>query len=190
MRIITGKARGKALCTLQGERTRPTAEKVKEAVFSAIQFDIEGRTVLDLFAGSGQMGLEALSRGASRAVFIDESREAMDIVKQNARTTGFFDLSHFLVSDYRNYLRKAKGGERFDIVFIDPPYAERIAADAVSRVLRADMAKRGTLFILESEEEDVFACAPALADAFETVKVKKYGRTWIHILRFCGEGEA
>lgn len=187
MRIITGKARGKTLCTLEGERTRPTAEKVKEAVFSAIQFDIEGRTVLDLFAGSGQMGLEALSRGAARAVFIDEAREAMDVVKKNARTTGFFEASHFLVSDYRNYLRKAAGSERFDIVFIDPPYAERIAADAVARVLRADMAKRGTLFVLESEEEDVFASSPALADSFEAIKTKKYGRTWIHILRFLGE---
>ena len=102
MRIITGSARGIALKTLEGEATRPTAEKVKEAVFSALQFDLEGRRFLDLFAGSGQMGLEALSRGASHATFIDASRDAMEVVKANAKKTGFFDRSHFLVSDFRS----------------------------------------------------------------------------------------
>ena len=102
MRIITGSARGAVLKTLEGERTRPTAEKVKEAVFSALQFDLEGRTFLDLFAGSGQMGLEALSRGARKATFIDESREAMEIVKANAQKTGFFDASHFFVPEKQN----------------------------------------------------------------------------------------
>ena len=91
MRIITGSAKGKKLVSLEGDATRPTSERIKEAIFSSIQFDLEGRRVLDLFAGSGQMGLEALSRGASKATFIDLSREAMDIVKQNAKTTGFFE---------------------------------------------------------------------------------------------------
>ena len=89
MRIITGKAKGKKLFTLDGDATRPTSERIKGAIFSAIQFDIEGRRVLDLFAGSGQMGLEALSRGATGATFIDSSREAMEIVKKNAKVTGF-----------------------------------------------------------------------------------------------------
>ena len=176
------------LKTLEGERTRPTAEKVKEAVFSALQFDLEGRTFLDLFAGSGQMGLEALSRGARRAVFIDESREAMEIVKENAKKTGFFDDSHFLVSDYRNYLRKAAGKEKFDVVFIDPPYAERIALDAMARVIAADMAKYGTLFVLESEEDLLAGATPDPA-CFEVIKAKKYGRTYIHILRYVKEEE-
>ena len=187
MRIITGIARGVQLKTLEGERTRPTAEKVKEAVFSSLQFDLEGRSVLDLFAGSGQMGLEALSRGARRSVFIDEAREAMEIVKANAKKTGFFDASHFLVSDYRNYLRKAAGREKFDIVFIDPPYAERIALDAVARVIAAEMVKEGTLFVLESEED----LAPSLTDgALTLVKAKKYGRSYVHILRYGGEEDA
>ncbi|MBQ9736608.1 MAG: 16S rRNA (guanine(966)-N(2))-methyltransferase RsmD [Clostridia bacterium] len=186
MRIITGSARGIPLKTLEGERTRPTAEKVKEAIFSAIQFDLEERSFLDLFAGSGQMGLEALSRGARRATFIDESREAMEIVKANAKKTGFFDASHFLVSDYRNYLRKARGGERFDVVFIDPPYAECIALDAACRVIEAHLAKYGTLFILESED-DVLADERFPEALFEVVKAKKYGRTFVHILRYIGE---
>ncbi len=183
MRIITGTARGKALKTLEGDATRPTAEKVKEAVFSAIQFEIEGRSFLDLFAGSGQMGLEALSRGASRATFIDASAEAMAIVKDNAKKTGFFECSHFLVSDYRNYIRKAAGRDSFDIVFIDPPYAERCAGDAIERILKAELANGGALFIAESEEEDVFEGRKDVKARFELVKHKKYGRTYITILR-------
>ena len=183
MRIITGSARGKVLKTLEGEATRPTAEKVKEAVFSAIQFDIEGRSFLDLFAGSGQMGLEALSRGASRATFIDASADAMAIVKENARRTGFFDVSHFLVSDYRSYIRKASGRDAFDIIFIDPPYAERIASDAIRRILDASLAKRGALIIAESEEEDVLSEDETLKERFFVVKKKRYGRSYITILR-------
>ena len=183
MRIITGTARGKVLKTLEGEATRPTAEKVKEAVFSAIQFEIEGRSFLDLFAGSGQMGLEALSRGASSATFIDASQDAMAVVKENAKKTGFFESSHFLTSDYRNYIRKAARRDAFDIIFIDPPYAERCAGEAIERILKAELANAGALFIAESEEENIFEGKEALASRFETVKLKKYGRTYITILR-------
>ena len=189
MRIITGSARGAALKTLEGERTRPTAEKVKEAVFSALQFDLEGRSFLDLFAGSGQMGLEALSRGARRAVFIDESREAMEIVKENAKKTGFFDLSHFLVSDYRNYLRKAAGKEKFDIVFIDPPYAAELVGDALARILSSDLARPGCLLVCESGSPDIFKGHEEIASRFETVKYQRYGIAHVHILRLL-ESEA
>ena len=187
MRIITGKARGIALKTLEGEATRPTSEKVKEAVFSAIQFDIEGRRFLDLFAGSGQMGLEALSRGASHATFIDASADAVAIAKENAKKTGFFAESHFLASDYRNYIRKAAEKDAFDIVFIDPPYAERIAGDAVERLLRASLLKPAALVITESEEEDVFAGKEDVRERFELLKSKKYGRTYITILRLISD---
>ncbi len=183
MRIITGTARGKVLKTLEGDTTRPTAEKVKEAVFSAIQFEIEGRSFLDLFAGSGQMGLEALSRGASRATFIDASADAMAVVKENAKKTGFFESSHFLVSDYRNYIRKAAGRDAFDIIFIDPPYAEHCAGDAIERTLKAGLAHGGALFIAESEEADIFDGREDIRARFEVVKHKKYGRTYITILR-------
>ena len=183
MRIITGIARGKQLKTLEGEATRPTSEKVKEAVFSAIQFDIEGRSFLDLFAGSGQMGLEALSRGAKSTTFIDASADAMAVIKENAKKTGFFECSHFLVSDYRNYIRKAAGRDAFDIIFIDPPYAERCAAEAIERILKASLAKDGALFIAESEEENIFEGREGLKERFEVVKSKKYGRAYITILR-------
>ena len=134
MRIITGSARGVRLDTLAGEDvTRPTAERTKQAVFSAIQFEVEGREVLDLFGGSGQMGLEALSRGASSCMFVDAAEEAIALIKRNAQKTRLFDRCRFLVSDYRNYLRKARGRAKFDLVFLDPPYALRALPEALSR---------------------------------------------------------
>ncbi|MBQ2719486.1 MAG: RsmD family RNA methyltransferase, partial [Clostridia bacterium] len=123
MRIITGRARGVKLETLPGEATRPTSERVKGAIFSSLQFELEGRRVLDLFAGSGQMGLEALSRGAVSCTFADASPEAMAVVKENAKRTGFFDACRYLISDYRNVIRKAAGRDEYDLIFIDPPYA-------------------------------------------------------------------
>ena len=175
MRIITGKAKGKKLSTLEGNDTRPTSERIKGAIFSSIQFDLEERRVLDLFAGSGQMGLEALSRGAAKATFIDSSREAMEIVKKNAKDTGFFDLSHFLVSDFRNYIRKASGKERFDLVFIDPPYAMQCCKEAVRLLVKSDLLLPGAILCLESGEEIIDAGSPELSD-FEVIKSTSYGK--------------
>lgn len=182
MRIITGKARGVRLETLEGENTRPTAEKVKEAVFSAIQFDLQGRAVLDLFAGSGQMALEAMSRGAARAMFIDSSPEAMDIIKKNAKKTGFFDCSRFLISDFRNYLRKAAGKDKYDLIFIDPPYSARCAADAVERIFAHSLANDGCIIVVESEEDNPLGDKAELLSRFEIIKQKRYGRAFVTIL--------
>ena len=182
MRIITGTAKGKKLVSLEGDATRPTSERIKEAVFSSIQFDVEGRRVLDLFAGSGQMGLESLSRGAQKATFIDLSREAMDIVKQNARITGFFDVCHFLVSDWRNYIRKASGREQYDLVFIDPPYALRVAGEAVKALLDSDMLKPTSIIVVESEESDIFENMPETKKKFTVLKETKYGVAHITVL--------
>lgn len=119
MRIITGIARGRKLKTLQGDAVRPTAESVKEALFSIIQFDIEGRRVLDLFAGSGQLGLEALSRGAKSVVLVDSSKEAVETIKSNIASTGLTGASA-VYSEAYSYLLVNKG--EYDIVFLDPPY--------------------------------------------------------------------
>ncbi len=185
MRIITGSARGVRLLTLPGDATRPTAEKTKEAVFSAIQFLLEGRRVLDLFAGSGQMGLEALSRGAESCMFIDASREAMEIVKQNAQKTRLSDRSRMLVSDYRTYIGKAKTA--FDLVFIDPPYAMQAVGDAVLRLHEKDCLANGAILVCESGEEDPFG--GALPDCFCIEKQARYGISHIHILRYTKVGE-
>ena len=186
MRIITGKAKGKKLLSLEGDATRPTSERIKEAVFSSIQFDIEGRRVLDLFAGSGQMGLEALSRGAEKATFIDLSREAMDIVKQNAKITGFFDVSHFLVSDWRNYIRKASGREQFDLVFVDPPYAMECCADAAAYLAEKELIIPGAIVVLESGEEEISLDDPRLS-GYRAIKSTHYGKkTFVNVLFYEG----
>ena len=186
MRIITGSAKGKKLVSLEGDSTRPTSERIKEAIFSSIQFDIDGRRVLDLFAGSGQMGLEALSRGAEKATFIDLSREAMEIVKQNARSTGFFDVSHFLVSDWRNYIRKASGREQYDLVFIDPPYAMECCADAANYLAEKELIIPGAIVALESGEEEILMDDPRLS-GYRVIKSTHYGKkTFVNILFYEG----
>lgn len=186
MRIITGSAKGKKLVSLEGDATRPTSERIKEAVFSSIQFDVEGRRVLDLFAGSGQMGFEALSRGAQKATFIDLSREAMEIVKQNARITGFFDVSHFLVSDWRNYIRKASGREQYDLVFVDPPYAMQCCADAADYLAEKELIIPGAIVVLESGEEEISLDDERLA-GYRAIKSTHYGKkTFVNILFYEG----
>ncbi|MBQ7045221.1 MAG: 16S rRNA (guanine(966)-N(2))-methyltransferase RsmD [Clostridia bacterium] len=131
MRVITGIARGKRLLSPEGYDIRPTSDKVKESVFSAIQFDIEGAKVLDLFAGSGQLGIEALSRGAQSAVFVDKSNSAINVVKQNIAATGFADKSTVISADYTTFL--ARNNTKFDIAFLDPPYQLGILKDALEK---------------------------------------------------------
>ena len=118
MRVITGSARGRRLKELEGLETRPTTGKVKEALFSVIQFDIEGRRVLDLFAGTGQLGIEALSRGAECAVFVERRRDALQVIRENLEACGMTDKARVVNGDAMSYL---KSGEKFDLIFLDPP---------------------------------------------------------------------
>lgn len=174
MRVITGSAKGKKLKTLEGDATRPTSERIKGAIFSSIQFEIEGRAVLDLFAGSGQMGIEALSRGASRAFFVDSSREAMEIVKYNVSACGFSDRAKYLVQDYRNYIRKASGREVFDLVFIDPPYKDKSALSSLALLKRGGMLSSGAIVCLEAGE--AFSGDEEELSGFEIIKNTAYGK--------------
>ncbi len=187
LRIITGTAKGKRIETLEGEATRPTSERIKEAIFSSIQFDVENRRVLDLFAGSGQMGLEALSRGAASVSFVDLSREAIDIVKRNAKATGFFEAARYMVSDFRNYIRKASGRDKYDLVFIDPPYSMECCNEALARLISADLLEGGAIVVLESGAEEFdFAAHPE----FEIIKSTHYGKkTIVNILLYKGKTE-
>ena len=180
MRIITGSRRGVRLDTLPGEATRPTSERVKEAVFSAIQFEVGERRVLDLFAGSGQMGLEALSRGAVSCMFIDASPEAMAVVKKNAEKARLFDSCKFLISDYRTYIGKAH--TEFDLVFLDPPYAMKAAADACRRLCEKHLLADGALVVLESGEEDPFG--GELPAGLSLRKTARYSISYIQILSY------
>ena len=182
MRIITGKAKGVRLKTLEGDTTRPTAERVKEAVFSMIQFDLEERSVLDLFAGSGQMALEALSRGAAEATLVDKSAEAVAIIKENAAKTKLSDKCTVYRSDYLDFIRRFSG-KQYDIVILDPPYALKMYAPALRALVKADMLKPTTLIICESGEEQVFDGDSELASLFSIEKQTRYSKTFITVFK-------
>ena len=183
MRIITGCARGIKLNTLDGENTRPTSERAKEAVFSMIQFDIEGREVLDLFAGSGQMGLEAVSRGAASATFIDKSRDAAKVISQNIEKTKLSANCRLFNSDVQDFIRATKGRKKYDVVFIDPPYALRAVAPTLKALLDGEMLKSTSIIVCESEEADVFENDAVLGEKFEIIKRAKYGMAHITVVK-------
>lgn len=181
MRIITGKARGMNLATLDGEETtRPTTSKVKEAVFSAIQFELEDKRVLDLFAGCGQMALEAISRGASSAVLIDESADAIDVIKENAKKTGFIKQCSISRMDYSEYLKSASGRDSFDIVFLDPPYARNMKDEILKKVTKAGILNDGAVVVCETDKDEIDGDIYGLT----LRKRYKYGRVLVFIFDY------
>lgn len=183
MRIITGKARGTKLQTLAGEATRPTAERTKEAIFSMINFDIAGARVLDLFAGSGQLGLEALSRGAKYAVFNDSSREAAAIIRANAEKTRLIDSCEILSTDWQPVLRRFAGRERFELSFLDPPYAGVFLPKVLAKMVEWDLLTDGAVIVCESADEgDVFDGNEELKNQFNVRRVVRYGAACVTIL--------
>ena len=189
MRIITGKARGTKLQTLAGEATRPTAERTKEAVFSIINFDISGARVLDLFAGSGQLGLEALSRGAEYAVFNDSSREAAAIIRANAEKTRLIDACEILSTDWQAVLRRLANKESFHLVFLDPPYAGGFLPKVLAKMIEWNLLAEGAVIVCESADEgDVFDSDEELKKQFTIRRVARYGAACVTILEK-GEGE-
>lgn len=168
MRVITGTARGRRLETLAGEDTRPTAERVKEALFSAIQFDIEGRRVLDLFAGSGQLGIEALSRGARSAVFVDESRAAVQLVRANLALCRL--QGDVVQGESLGYLRTCG---KFDLIFLDPPYDTGLLDKALANVVQFDILAEGGIIVCESRREKVL---PQLQPPYHLLTERNYGK--------------
>lgn len=182
MKIITGSAKGMNLVTLEGEATRPTSQRVKEAVFSMIQFDVENSNVLDVFAGSGQLGLEALSRGAKKSTFCDFSRDAVDIIIANAKKTRLFDRCRVSCCDYKQIIRGSAGKEAYDIVFVDPPYKDKVIPYVLKELLKANVITEFTKIICESGDEDVFYGDNELASCFDVIKQARYSITYITIL--------
>ena len=182
MRIITGRARGIQLVTLEGDMTRPTSERAKMAIFSSLQFELEGRRVLDLFAGSVQMGLEAVSRGAAHAVLVDQSKDAVKIIQKNAEKTRLAEDCTVICSDFAEFLRQRRGEDPFDIVFIDPPYAMRACKAAVEALLENRLLKPHSLLVLESAEPDPLGVGTPLSEKFEVVKSARYGAAYVNIL--------
>ena len=178
MRVISGKARGVTLKTPAGLATRPTADRVKEAIFSIIQFDLPGASVLDLFGGTGQLGIEALSRGAKSAVFIDERDDACKLIKENLKRTKLESQGQVIRSDYSAYLKSAS--QKFDIIFLDPPYAEVFLENSLNLITQIDILQSGGIIVTERPIEKALLWDFA---GYTRSKDYKYGKTLITLFR-------
>ena len=173
MRVITGSARGKRLKTPANYDIRPTTDNVKESVFNIIQFDIEGRRVLDLFAGTGQLGIECLSRGAASAVFVDEDREAVKIVKENLKSCG---MSAPVFQE--NALQFLKHCGKFDLIFLDPPYDAGLYEPALKTINLVDILSEGGIIVCESRREMEL---PELEEPYRKGREYRYGKVKISL---------
>ena len=180
MRVITGSARGRILKELQGMETRPTTGKVKESIFSIIQFDIEGRRILDLFAGTGQLGIEALSRGAKQCVFIDQRSDAVKLIRENLEVCGLSDRAVVRSGDAMSYL---KSGEKFDIIFLDPPYASGLLVKALEDIAAFDICREHGIIVAESAVETEL---PALAPPYALYRQYRYGKIKLSVYHRSG----
>ena len=178
MRVITGKARGIVLKTPNGMATRPTADRVKEALFSIIQFDVPMSRVLDLFGGTGQLGIEALSREAKSAVFVDEREDACRLIKENLKRTKLETYGRVIRSDYMAYLKTCR--DQFDIIFLDPPYAEVFLENSLKMITEIDILQSGGIIVTE---RPVGKELPWDFEGFERSRDYKYGNTLITIYR-------
>ncbi len=176
MRVITGSARGRKLITLEGEDVRPTTDIVKEALFSIIQFEIEGRKVLDLFGGSGQLAIEALSRGADSAVIVDMSKKSVDVIKQNLEHTGFSKKAVVVCGDALSFLSRRT--EKYDIALIDPPYSKGILERALEKV--PEVMNESGVIICEAPYKDEL---PECAGNWKLIKKYRYGKTGLFLYR-------
>ncbi len=176
MRVITGEARGRKLITLEGDDVRPTTDRVKESIFNIIQFDVEGAYVLDLFAGSGQLGIEALSRGAKHCTFVDASNRSIEVVKQNLKTVGFEKRASVFCGDGKMYITLSR--DKFDIALLDPPYNKKII-DSVLPFVAEKMTENGVI-LCESELREEL---PETAGEFSKHREYKYGKIKITAYR-------
>lgn len=175
MRVITGTARGRKLREPANMDIRPTTDQVKEALFNILQWDLEGRRVLDLFAGTGQLGIEALSRGAASCLFLDESKEAVDIIKDNVERCGFTNAK-ILRTDSLGYLRS---GEKFDIILIDPPYGKGLEQKAVDLIEEFDILSPGGIMTVETRRETP---SPEIREGYGSVKTYNYGKIKLTVI--------
>ena len=180
MRIISGKAKGTKLYTLEGTNTRPTLDRVKESIFNIIQNDIEDAEILDLFAGSGAIGLEFLSRGAQKVVLCDNSKDAMAVIKRNIEKTHMDKKVQTVNADFNTCLEKVKN-QKFDIIYIDPPYETSYISEALRKIVEYGMTQKENTIIIETDDEI------RILKEIENIKIKivdkrKYGRATIIFL--------
>ncbi|MDY4581981.1 MAG: 16S rRNA (guanine(966)-N(2))-methyltransferase RsmD [Candidatus Faecousia sp.] len=178
MRVITGKARGVQLKTPDGMLTRPTTDRVKEALFSIINFEIPGAKVLDLFGGTGQLGIEALSRGAKSAVFVDAREEACKLIRENLKRTKLEQDAAVVRSDYLDYLGRCR--EQFNIIFLDPPYAEVFLENSLNRITEIDILQSNGIIVTE---RPLGKELPWELAGYTRSRDYKYGKTLLTIYR-------
>ncbi|MBR0313226.1 MAG: 16S rRNA (guanine(966)-N(2))-methyltransferase RsmD [Oscillospiraceae bacterium] len=184
MRVITGTARGRRLGELKGQETRPTTGKVKEGVFSALQFDIEGRRVLDLFAGTGQMGIEALSRGAQSCTFVDCRKDAAQLVRDNLAVCALADRAQVVCGDAMGYLSSLR--TQYDLIFLDPPYADDTLERAIAHIARFDILAPGGIIVAECPADKQL---PALSAPYHIHREYRYGKIKVTVYHRDGENE-
>lgn len=178
MRVITGTARGRRLKELQGMETRPTTDKVKESLFSIIQFDIEGRRVLDLFAGTGQLGIEALSRGAASCTFVDQRKDAVGLVRSNLKLCQLSDKARVVQGEALSFLSTVR--EQYHLVFLDPPYQMDLLENAIKKIAEIDMLTENGIIICESPADKVL---PELPHPYHKGREYRYGKIKITVYR-------
>ena len=178
MRVITGTARGRKLGQLQGLDTRPTTDQVKESIFNIIQFDIEGRRVLDLFAGTGQLGIEALSRGAAGCTFVDQRRDAAALVRSNLKLCRLSDRARVVQGEALSFL--ASDRERYHLVFLDPPYQTELLENALKKIAEIDILMENGIIICESPADKVL---PELPQPYRKGREYRYGKIKITVYR-------
>ena len=185
VRIIAGTARGRRIETLEGVETRPTLDRVKEAVFGSLQFRIPYAKVLDLFAGSGNLGLEALSRGAKHVVLNDRNPACVEIIRRNVETLGFSDAARTMNLDYAAAIAQLSSeGEAFDLAFLDPPYREGISGDAVRRLFESGLILPGGVVVLEHAAELVPKDEPGV---YRVARTKRFGKCGYSLIEEDGE---
>lgn len=183
MRVIAGEAKGRELLAPKGLNTRPTLAKVKEAMFGMIQFDLEDAEVLDLFAGSGGLGIEALSRGAARSVFCDADRNAISVIKSNIKRLGYDERAEIFPGDSIALLdRFAESGRTFDIVLLDPPYETQLESNAIAKLTQLGLLSENAILICEHSRENT----PEFPDGFNVKKARKYGDCYVTYAVFEG----
>ena len=181
MRVISGTARGRRLKELQGMETRPTTDRVKEALFNIVQFEVPGRNILDLFAGTGQLGIEALSRGAAECTFVDQRLDAAALIRDNLKMTGFASRAKVVQGESISYLMACR--EKFHVIFLDPPYQSGLLEKAMETIAAFDILREHGIMVCESPLEQVL---PELSQPYERGKDYRYGKIKLTVYRRIG----
>ena len=178
MRVVAGKAKGVVLKTPEGLKTRPTTDRVKEAMFSIIQFDLPGARLLDLFGGTGQLGIEALSRGAKHVDFVDMQDSACKLIRENLSRTKLAEMARVIRSDYLTFLKSCD--QKYDIILLDPPYAEVFLENSLKLITEIDILQSNGIIVAERPVDKVL---PDVFPGCFRYRDYKYGKTYLTVYR-------